>query len=271
MGDFGIDFAWGRPSVPALHANGVRFVGRYFSYDAGKNIDRAEYEHYRSEGIGVVVAWETLANRATAGFSAGFSDAIAARQQRKACGMPESQPIYLAVDFDAEGPEVYHYFQGAKSVLGNSTGAYGGYRVVKYLFDNNVIAHAWQTYAWSGGLWDRRAAVRQYSNDHTLGGVSCDYDVAIAPVVPSPSNPLDVLIPAERHRVERYDALNAHRWRHPVATAKVRRELVRKRQEVWTAANRGLGPRREQVPRGWNVRNRAARYAILLSRTKGLR
>ena len=39
-----------------------------------------------------------------------------------------------------------------------------------------MIKWGWQTYAWSGGNWDKRAQLQQYSNDRTVGGVSVDYD-----------------------------------------------------------------------------------------------
>src|SRR5206468_7721015 len=38
----------------------------------------------------------------------------------------------------------------------------------------------WQTYAWSGGKWDARAQIQQYSNDHVINGVGCDYNRAMA-------------------------------------------------------------------------------------------
>src|SRR5205807_6629149 len=101
--------------------------------------------------------------------------------QRRRIGMPDSTPIYFAIDFDALGPEVAPYFEGVRRVLPPvRSGAYAGYRPIKHLFDFGLIAHGWQTYAWSGGRWDPRAKLRQYSNGHTFAGVDCDLDVWLA-------------------------------------------------------------------------------------------
>jgi hypothetical protein len=176
----------------------VSFVGRYFSHDASKNVTAGEYATLTRAGIEVFTFWETEADRALAKELAGQSDALNATSQRRRCGMPDSQVIYLAVDFDASGPEVAGYFYGAKSVLGDRTGAYAGYEAIKYLFDEGLIHHGWQTYAWSP-RWDARANLRQYSNGHVLGGVQCDYNVMLSdPVSRPPVNPLDVLLEHER-------------------------------------------------------------------------
>jgi hypothetical protein len=58
-------------------------------------------------------------------------------------------------------------------------GIYAGYGPVKRAFDAGKIAYGWQTYAWSGGKWDGRAQIQQYSNDHVINGVGLDYDRAV--------------------------------------------------------------------------------------------
>lgn len=256
MSRFGIDYAWGGPpSVAALRRAGVTFVGRYLSYDPGKNINAAEYRRLHAAGIDVVLVWETTADRARAGAGAGRSDAENAEAQRKRCGIPP-QAVHLAVDFDAEGPEVEDYFRGAQQVLGDRLGAYAGYRAVKHLFDHGLIAHGWQTYAWSGSLWDARAKVRQYSNGHVFAGVDCDLDVAIEDK-PAP------LVPADEARWEReYDQL-LHR-RGPWAAMRrrvLRRVMTARRKEIWRLAQ-------PKGPAGWDERNRRARYEQLLARTE---
>ena len=71
------------------------------------------------------------------------------------------------------------YFDGVASVIGRSrTGAYGGYHVIKELFDNGKITWGWQTYAWSNGLWDKRAQLRQVLNGIDGGDVDKDLGVA---------------------------------------------------------------------------------------------
>jgi len=128
-------------------------------------------------------------------------DAKDAAAQAKSCGMPAGRPIYFAVDFDASSSQqsaINAYLDGAASVLGkNRTGIYGGYNPVKRALDGGHCAWAWQTYAWSGGKWDSRAQLQQYSNDHTIGGVGLDYDrstkndygqwkVGVSPAPPQP-------------------------------------------------------------------------------------
>lgn len=177
----GVDYAWGRPSVSSLLAAGVKFVCRYLSHDtSGKNLDHAEAVKLAAGGLWIVVVWETTAQRALAGKAAGVQDAKDAAAMAKACGMPDDRPIYFAVDWDASSGEqaaINAYLDGAASVLGKGrTGIYGGYNPVKRALDGDHCRWAWQTYAWSGGRWDSRAQIQQYSNDHTIGGVGLDYD-----------------------------------------------------------------------------------------------
>lgn len=110
-------------------------------------------------GIDLVVVFETTAHRALAGFDAGAADASSAAQRAATVGMPEDRPIYFAVDFDAapkQQPPIDDYFRGVATELGLAwTGAYAGYWVVSRLFDAGLIRWGWQTYAWSGGNWDR--------------------------------------------------------------------------------------------------------------------
>jgi hypothetical protein len=49
---------------------------------------------------------------------------------------------------------------------------------VRYCVNFKVCDWFWQTYAWSGGLVHPDAHILQYSNGHTLAGVSCDYNHA---------------------------------------------------------------------------------------------
>jgi Domain of unknown function (DUF1906) len=176
----GLDWAWGRPSMASLKAAGVSFACRYLSHDGSKNLSRSEADQLHDAGIDRVVVWETAAGRALSGRPAGEADARAALSQAAGCGMPDDRPIYFAVDFDAterQQTAINAYFGGVVSVLGVArSGAYGGYWVVKRLFDAGLIRFGWQTYAWSGGNWDHRAQLQQYSNGHRVGGVDCDYN-----------------------------------------------------------------------------------------------
>jgi hypothetical protein len=181
---FGVDYAWGRPGPAALKKAGAKFACRYLSHDtSGKNLTRAEANVLSDAGISLVVVWESTASRALAGHAAGVADAKSAVAQAQVCGMPAGRPIYFAVDFDATAGQqsaINSYLDGAASVLGRArVGLYAGYYVVKRAFDAHKITWGWQTYAWSGGHWDSRAHIQQYSNDHTLNGVGVDHDRAV--------------------------------------------------------------------------------------------
>lgn len=249
---FGIDYAWGGPpSIAALKRAGVTFVCRYLSRDPAKNLNPHEYNEFRAHDIDVNVVWETDAERARLGQLAGRDDAIAAEAQRMHCGMPEEQVIYLAVDFDAQGVEIEDYFHGARQILRGRLGAYAGYNAIKYLFDHGLIDHAWQTYAWSAGQWDPRARIRQYSNNHTLDGVSVDYNIELAPAnVP--------YVPADEHNwIREYDRLSQQKraaWRRTW----LRHTMTSRRKKIWRLAQIG----------GWEMLNRANRYHQLAIRTE---
>lgn len=178
----GLDWAWGEISGAGMRQAGKRFACRYLSHDASKNLDPAEAHRLASEGVTVLVVWETTADRAKAGRGAGRDDARDAQHQAQACGMPKGRPIFFAVDFEAQGPEVAEYFKGAAEVIGGDrVGAYAGLDCISYLFDHRLIRWGWQTYAWSRGLWDRRARLRQYSNGHVFEGVGVDYNRSVHP------------------------------------------------------------------------------------------
>jgi hypothetical protein len=181
---FGLDYAWSKPSIAALHQAGAKFACRYLSHDAtGKSLTRSEANALTAAGIWIVVVWETTANRALSGQAGGVADARAANAQAQACGMPEDRPVYFAVDWDASGAQqaqINAYLNGASSVLGlDRVGMYGGVGPIRRAFDAEMIRWGWQTYAWSGGQWDARAQLQQYKNGVNVGGADCDYDRAV--------------------------------------------------------------------------------------------
>lgn len=179
----GVDYAWSHPGGAALKAAGKAFACRYLSPDSSKNLTKAEAADLAAHGVWAVVVWEATANRAKAGQAAGVADAKTAATQAATCGMPSSRPIYFAVDFDATpGDQTYinAYLDGAASVIGRDrVGIYGGFYSVKRALDGGHAKWAWQTIAWSGGQWDSRAVIRQGAQA-TIGGVSCDLNVATA-------------------------------------------------------------------------------------------
>ncbi len=183
---FGLDYVSG-PPISDMKAASVTFVCRYIGYTDPqlsqiKILTPDEARTLIAADISPVSNWEWYANRALAGYTAGVWDAQEAQKRHIACGGPPDRPIYFSVDVDVTGNQVAAYFQSIASVIGLArTGAYGSYRVLKYLFDNNLIRWGWQTYAWSRGQWEPRAHIQQYANGMTLAGHSVDYDRSIKP------------------------------------------------------------------------------------------
>lgn len=179
MTKFGLDYEGGLSSTEVKDA-GASFVCRYLSSYTPKNLTKNELAEMKHAGVDVVTVWEAEANSALGGSVAGIRDAQAALKLAEALDGPGRAPIYFAVDFDetpAEAAAVKAYFEGVSSLLGKErTGAYGGYWTIKRLFDAGVIGFGWQTYAWSNGMWDSRAHIQQYSNNHTVSGVGVDFD-----------------------------------------------------------------------------------------------
>jgi hypothetical protein len=179
---FGVDVAWGAPSIAALKDAGVQFICRYLSFDPSKNLTAAEVRAYHGAGIEVVCIWEGTALEAEQGTAIAAADAQRAIALARELGMPPGRPIYFAVDGEATLAEVRAYFAELSRVVPLNhyeVGAYGSVRLVRELFDAGLIRFGWQTYAWSLGQWEPRAQLRQYSNGHTIDGVGVDYDRSV--------------------------------------------------------------------------------------------
>lgn len=170
--------------LDALRQAGVRFVCRYIappgpSYD-WKRVSKAEADAIRAAKLGLVLVFESGADRALGGSAAGRADGAFALAMLADLGLHDS-PVYFAVDFDAQPAQlgaVVAYIEGAASIVGKGrTGVYGGLRAVQATAQ--ACRYAWQTYAWSGGQWSPRAQLRQYQNGVTIGGLSCDRDRAM--------------------------------------------------------------------------------------------
>jgi hypothetical protein len=176
----GCDYSFARPSPSSLSSMGYKFVCRYLSGDpgGGKDLTASEQSSLEAGGIDIVLNWETTGTDATSGYSAGVSDATAAKSEAEGLGQPSNRPIYFSIDFDAgsgDAASINAYFQGVASVLGVArTGVYGGYYIVKELFDAKLVSWGWQTYAWSSGNWDSRAQLRQVQNDVDNGQLDAD-------------------------------------------------------------------------------------------------
>jgi len=182
----GVDYSVGRPDPACLVANGKHFACRYVSSPGGidKDLSPDEARRLTAAGVAICTNFEDWEEKPLKGFDVGAADATLAWEHAAVCGMPVGRPIYFSVDFDASSTQlagpITEYFRGCASVLGvERVGGYGGLRTIRFLFDNNLIRWGWQTYAWSGGVWDSRAQVQQYKNATTVCGVSLDLDRAV--------------------------------------------------------------------------------------------
>lgn len=190
-----VDYSFSRPSYAALKAYGAVAVCRYLAYlPNSKCLSRSEAAGLRANGIDVVSNWEQAGSWAeySGGRSTGRTHATEAQRQHLSCGGPPARPIYFSSDWDvtpAQLPTVAEYYRGVAEVIGvGRTGAYGGYRTIKYLFDQGVIAWGWQTYAWSTFRdtpsgpsylhWDARAELRQVQNGVKVGGADVDRNLS---------------------------------------------------------------------------------------------
>lgn len=186
MTDQGLDYSYSRPPIAAIKAGGYVFVSRHlcwkYPHTIGKIITPAERDALLASGIDIYLNWEYDAQDCLRGASGGRIDATEAVSQAQALDYPAGATIYHSADWDvtdAQKPTVAYYFSAARAIeqdAGYRTGCYSGYWTIKYLFDHMVIDDGWQAYAWSGGLWDTRAALRQVQNGITVGGADCDLD-----------------------------------------------------------------------------------------------
>jgi nucleoid-associated protein YgaU len=177
-----LDYSYARFTPAQVHNLGAVAVCRYLTVvnpsTSGKLLTRAEAAGMSAAGVAVVSVFEFDSKDATGGYHQGKEYAALAHEQHTAAGGPSGRPIYFGVDFDTPdyaaqlpntpehalaklGP-IGEYFKGCNDVLGSHlTGAYGGYWVIKRLFEANLISFGWQTVAWSGGQHYPRAVLYQ--------------------------------------------------------------------------------------------------------------
>jgi hypothetical protein len=186
-----IDYSVVHPSLAMLKAAGVTAVGRYFGQGSPpKNLTKAEAELLGANGIDIFNLFEYGANQVLGGANQAQIDVALFKEQAKAIGVPD-RPVFFAADFDipdyapglpdtpenslAKLGEAGKYWQVVRAELGDNSGGYGGYWLIKRLFDAKLITWGFQTVAWSGNQWDSRAQLRQMAI--TELGNEADLDV----------------------------------------------------------------------------------------------
>lgn len=182
----GLDYAGGVPSATAISEAGYSFVCRYLTPGGpglpGKLLTPGEYAALQAAGIGVVLNFETAADRMLAGYNAGRADASTADNVARNLGVPSNRPIFFSADWDASPAQqatIDSYLAGVASVIGLArTGIYGSYYVCQRCLDNQTAMWAWQAAAWSGGQIEPRAHIYQRIGFATVGGIECDVNEA---------------------------------------------------------------------------------------------
>jgi len=202
----GLDYSNGRPRASAVKAAGFAAVLRYLSHTPYKNLTLAEAGDMIANGVDVVAVWETVADRALAGATAGSDDGKAAKRQYETCGAPAEAAIFYAVDFDAQPSQfaAIQRYQDAffAAIAPHPGGVYGSYAVVEH-FVGTGATYAWQTVAWSHGKRSPKAHIFQMTGYVTVDGVTCDRNeltapyggwAGVAPPPPAPPAPVHMTI-----------------------------------------------------------------------------
>ena len=142
---------------------GVEFVGRYLVEPSmSKALTLGEIKILHGANLGILLIWETTANRAKYGESAGAEDGARARNLAATYAVPTGTVIYFAVDYDAPKSDyqaIDAYLCAAKAACAPyKCGVYGKADLI-----NSVKADAYmQCVAWSYGVQSHKTNVYQY-------------------------------------------------------------------------------------------------------------
>jgi hypothetical protein len=184
------DYAWDRPTGAELTAAGAEGVIRYLSHDPTKDLTAAELADLTAHGIPVALVWETTTQRALDGRQAGVSDAHDALAKRRALNLPDTMPVYFAVDFDITQQQagascVNGYLSGARDTMGRGhngeslAGVYGGWTMMDaaHMYGHYYL---WQTDAWSGGREHDMIDLYQDGGTTSISGHTADTNQIIS-------------------------------------------------------------------------------------------
>jgi len=187
----GGDYSWDRPSPTCLFDAGWRFVVRYTSSDASKNMSRAEVDRLVAAGLQLVTVWQEGKAAPLGGATRGTSAARESVTVATAAGMPANRPHYFALDDDprqyssSQWVTIRAFYAAAAQVVGTDwVGVYGGYKAIETLCPS-PCPWGWQTRSWSDGVWSAKAQLRQVVVDTSTSPVHLcnarvDYDEAWA-------------------------------------------------------------------------------------------
>lgn len=193
-GQKGADYA-SRLNPRSVAALGYRFVVRYINgtADHWKVITPQERDAIHAAGLGLMLVWETTANRPLAGAQGGRIDGARARADLIRLGCPPNVAVLAAVDIDVEPANlrtVVAYLEAFRAAVRWPCGVYGDFDVIDAVKGWSVVN--WQANArW----WSRHpgtapdtplrvhpaAHMRQYLPETTPAG-QLDPNVCLRPV-----------------------------------------------------------------------------------------
>lgn len=191
-----IDFSARFPSGQAIKAAGHIGVVSYISpprenWMKAKPLTKDKVDEYRAAGLRIATVWQYGGADnpdAMRGAAGGRADALAAKKQLAAVGMPDA-PVFFACDFDISlgqwNQTAVEYFRAAVEVLGRDrVGIYGHSKVVHWAMQDQVVATVapgrvlgWVTRSWSSGATGRDYAVLYQRVHNTTGPSGVQIDV----------------------------------------------------------------------------------------------
>ena len=168
-----------------LAEKGVDFVCRYLVppevYD--KAVTATEAAALLEAGLGLLLCWETSADRVKAGAQAGARDGERARKCAETLGAPEDTVIYFAVDYNALAQDYdaieYYFRSAAMACAPYGVGVYGSRTVAEMLAGRIPGIRIWQCWAWSNGMTEL-AHVYQYQSQYGTEAVALASEIGFA-------------------------------------------------------------------------------------------
>lgn len=184
----GVDFSdvpeSGPPTAAQLKTAGKFFECIYLADDP-RGRSAQQIADADSNGIDIVVVYETTETAWEGGHAQGQIDAANAQRILLARGLPATMPVYLTVDYDAAPTDeqtIDQYLAGAAVVFGLArTSIYGGFYTIERCFKDKSATRFWQTTAWSGGFLSAHANLYQWGYSLDIGGTDCDDTRALTP------------------------------------------------------------------------------------------
>ena len=206
----------------ALKASGRVFACVYLGTDwgSGKGLSVPLFQALVAQGIKIVFLLEYGTTDSFGGSATAIAHVTRVKKELGVLGVDWThQPVVYCTDTDATEAQVDAYYREVGTLVGiPNTWAYGGYTLIKALFDKGLISGALQAKAWSKVdpvtgkesyaansvlRWEPRAQIRQHGENQTtvvIDGTSCNADSAYPnaagdfgqyprPGVPAPTPP----------------------------------------------------------------------------------